>query len=212
MMLPLLHKYFIVLLCGFMVAFSSENEILEEVKKHYLLSAPFQVRLAVQQKSQTQKSSSETIGAFYLGKNDRFRVDFPEQTVIFDGKAFWSFDKKMDQVVIEDLNPRSGMKLIYDLMKGNWSGFYIGKSTVQKPGSLTRLQLTPKDKNAFFKSIILTIDLKSGMLKSIVYRDFQKNDVTIVLADEKSCEKEEKELLRTDQFQKTQIIDLRNGN
>ncbi|MFA4838116.1 MAG: outer membrane lipoprotein carrier protein LolA [Candidatus Neomarinimicrobiota bacterium] len=207
-----LHKFFVVLLCGFVLAFSSENDTLEQVKKYYLSSVPFQVQLTVRQKSQAQKSSSETVGAFYLGKNDRFRVDFPEQTVIFDGKALWSLDKKTDQVIVEEVNPRSGMKLIYDLMIGNWSGFSIGNCTTQKPGSLTRLQLTPKDKNAFFKSITLTIDLKSGILKSIVYRDFQKNDVTIVIADEKSCEKEEKEIFRTDQFQKKQIIDLRNGN
>jgi len=207
-----IHKIFISLLCGFVLTFSAENEALEHVKRHYLSSVPFQVRLTVQQKSQAQKSSSETIGSFYLGMNDQFRVDFTEQTIIFDGKALWSLDKKTDQVVVEEINPRSGMKLVYNLMKGNSSGFSIGNYTIQKSDTLVCLQLMPKDKNAFFKSIVLTIDPDSGMLKNIVYLDFQKNEVTIDIDSEKSCEQEKNELFRTDRFQKKQIIDLRTEN
>lgn len=200
----------IMLSAGILFGQHKDKTLLDSLTKHYLSSVPFQVTIIIHQKTSGQEKVQETNGTFILGSNDRFRVEFPDQSMIFDGKWLWSVDKTNNQIVVEEFNPKSSVKFIYDMIKGDWSGFSItGTSAVKSAENLTEIRLIPKDKNAFFKSITLTINEKTGRLQKASCQDFQKNRLTIRIENESPCSQSEKELFRTDHFQTKQLIDLR---
>ena len=117
-------------------------------------------------------------GKMFL-KGVKFFFDIPDQTVYFDGKTQWVYDKAFDEVSIlepkqqdiQALNPI----MIFELYKTDCDYKYIGEKTDIKKRKVHEISLFPKRKNEDIKQIVLQINPNDSM--PVFFHIIYKNDM-----------------------------------
>lgn len=156
------------------------QRILDKVSRQYRSALPFKIGFTIRQEMSDGKNYSATSGTFFLNSRGCFRVNFTDQEIVYDLQWLWTRDKVNRQVVVEEFNPRSSLKLVSDLLNGSLTTYRIVKMTKKKTG-LTILELEPLTENGYIRSMQLTIDQNLGTIKTANYRDFQNNQISAVL-------------------------------
>ncbi|WP_353573312.1 outer membrane lipoprotein chaperone LolA [Candidatus Albibeggiatoa sp. nov. BB20] len=104
----------------------------------------------------------ETEGQMYIQRPDRFRWAYQvpyQQLIVADGQLVWIYDEDLEQVTIKDFDTALGKTPTLLLMSSQprvEQDFNMTKLDSQSEYS--RLQLEPKDEEAQFEKIILTLD------------------------------------------------------
>jgi len=186
----------------------AQDPCLERLHQNYRKSIPFRVDFTITQILKLNGDSIESLASFYLGKNEKFKTDFPEQEILFDGKWLWSLDKQTDEVVVEEFEPSSSLKFLFDILHGNWENFFIDKILESKDG-FKEVQLRTRDENDFFRAIVLLIDTRSNLICRANYMDFQGNRTEIRFEKFDKLTNKSEALFNTDRFKGKELIDLR---
>ena len=105
-------------------------------------------------------------GQFFLN-GAKFFLDIPDQTVYFDGKTQWAYNKAYNEVSISEpaqqelqiLNPI----LAFDIYKTDCDYKYIGEKTDIQKRKVHEISLFPKGKNEDIKQIVLQINPSDSM-------------------------------------------------
>jgi outer membrane lipoprotein-sorting protein len=99
---------FLLIIIFSVIANAAENpaqELLEQLSGSYLAMIPFKLDFELINYLD-QENYQSAAGSYFMTSDNRFRVDFAEQEVIFDGQWLWSYDRTNDQVIIEPLDPQ----------------------------------------------------------------------------------------------------------
>jgi len=151
-----------------------------------------------------------SVGSFYIAGPQKFRVDFIDQELIYDGEWLWSYDRPNGQVIIEALDPQSSLKFIFDMLLGNWGNFRVVSVEAPKGGETTALGLKTRDDNDYFNAIFLKIQRESGLLQSATYLDFNRLKTVIEFSDPKRIQPAVAAILfDTQRLNAKELIDLR---
>jgi outer membrane lipoprotein-sorting protein len=203
-------KSTVAIICIFLAlayAGSYEEDFLESVKNYYLSGLPLEIEFSTIQKLSESDEIQEVKGIFYFIDTSSFKVDFPEEEILYDGEWLWSWDKQDDKVIVEEFDPQSSLRLLYDILNGNWDQFFINKFLARD--SITEIHLSTQDKNSFFKSIILEVKKDSSKIQKTTYTDFQDNKVVITLEEDSPISMPDSLLFRIKNFSDKELIDLR---
>ena len=119
-----------------------------------------------------------------------------------------TYDKINRQVIVEEFNPRSGLKLIWDILSGSFDGYQISKSEYQN-GLLAVVELKPSSKDGYIRSLQMKIDRERGRIVSAEYRDFQDNLVNIELDTLIALGRADSGLFKINLNEGDELIDLR---
>jgi len=184
------------------------KSVLDQVARHYNAAVPFKVGFTISQAIRNTKNHTENSGTFFLGPGDRFRIVFTEEEIVYDGRWLWTRDKVNHQVIVEEFNPRSSLKLVSDILSGALDQFTITKTAKNKSG-LTRLDLKPKAENGYIRALQLTITSNSQTVRSADYCDFQNNSVSIAFDSLISLAPADSGLFNIDLKKNEELIDLR---
>jgi len=181
--------------------------ILEKIAAEYRSAVPFKVGFSVRQEIPGSGTIAENRAIFYLGTDERFRVDFPEQEIVWDGEWLWTRDPANHQVIVEEFNPRSSLKFILDILNGSLSGFQVVKTNPS--ADLTDITLKPKKSDGYITSMRLKIDDRSLRIRRADYYDFQNNMVTIEFDSLMRMSPYDSVLFGIDLKKNEELIDLR---
>jgi len=186
-----------------------DRQLLEQLSDYYYAKTPLVLTFEIIQYFDEADSQS-LIGTFYMSSDDKFRTDFIDQEIIFDGEWLWSWDQENDQVVVETLDPQSSLKFIFDMLRGNWESFIIDRMDSNQTDSLTVTELRTADENAFFKIIHLNINTVTKELLSADYLDYKDGKTEIRFSSPEQLDKESGQtFFDIKRYENKEIIDLR---
>jgi outer membrane lipoprotein-sorting protein len=201
--------FLISLLCAIPLSADTPNQLLLATKSYYMSKAPFKIHIDMQQIQKSVDATKYSTGTFYLAKGNRYRMNFPNQEVLYDGKWLWSWDKKDNQVVVEEYSPQSSLKLLHDILYGNWDQFTVTNQYPDTLNRLTAVHLKTKDDNQYFKKIVVKVEPDSNQVQFAEYWDFKDNHTIMFFGILKPATPVDTLLFRIDSFSGKELIDLR---
>jgi outer membrane lipoprotein-sorting protein len=197
------------LIVGAYASGPGDRQLLEHLSDYYYAKTPLVLTFEIIQYFDEADSQS-LIGTFYMSSEDKFRTDFIDQEIIFDGEWLWSWDQENDQVVVETLDPQSSLKFIFDMLHGNWESFIIDRMDSNQTDSLVVMELRTADENAFFQTIHLNINPITKELLSADYLDYKDGKTQIRFSSPEQLDKESGQtFFDTKRYENKEIIDLR---
>ncbi len=147
------------------------KKILDKIRKKYegykTLEAAFALTIEVPgQPTEVQKG---TVGQ----EGVKFRLDMDQQVIVSDGQATWLYQKKNNEVQINNAEPAgsdNGFLTPKDLLNRYQKGDYL-YSVVDKVTAggkrLTQIEFKPKSKKSEYSKLRISIDEKAGTIQSI---------------------------------------------
>lgn len=109
--------------------------------------------------SKAENLSEKQKGSIYV-KGNKFRLDIANQLIICDNKTVWTYSKEMNEVQINNFDPKKAPIRLDDIFTMYDKGFLSKILEQKKEGKndIAIVELTPKDKKKNFFKIKLTID------------------------------------------------------
>lgn len=167
---------FVLLLAGFIRA-DQPQQILNKVSKVYVNIIPFNLRFSVQSWDKNDNLLSAVEGDFLINSQKGFRVNYPQEEILYDGQWLWTHNKATNQLIVEEFDPTSSLTLIYDVINGNINNYEIMKYNQQN--KYRNIFLKPEGENNFFKQIKLVVPQDTTLIDHLEYIDFQDNQILI---------------------------------
>jgi len=150
---------------------------LNKISGHYLKLIPFALHFSVKTMDERGNILSTTKGDFIINSKNSFRVNYPEEEILYDGQWLWSYNQITEQVVVEPFDPTSSLNLIYDVINGKLGAYQIIKDRLDEKHH--HIFLKPEDKNNFFTEIKIRAYRDTSLIDHLKYVDFQKNQILI---------------------------------
>jgi len=184
---------------------------LDSVSANYLAKMPFQLEYKIIQNYPNSNSYQESIGQFYLHEKNTFRVNYPNQQILFDGTWLWSIDKVNRQIIVEEFDPSSSLRLIYNVLNGNMSEYEIKgvENVITEGDTLKKVDMMSKDENSFFQSMFITLNPEKQEIQEVEYVDYQGTEIIIEFLEYYPHKIDEKILFEVKNIQEEDFIDLR---
>jgi chaperone LolA len=164
------------------IALASEDvgKIIKKVQAKYkkvdLLHADFkQVN-----RFQLTNIQTEVFGSIWISKDNQFRFETEDQTIVSNGEKFWRYNKLEEQVLIDHAK-KTKQDVFLNNFLFNISDHYTGQLVSEgksKNKRLYEIRLTPKTPDdSFFRFIKVWIYDGSWELEKVIYTDFNDNEV-----------------------------------
>lgn len=147
------------------------RKILDKIRKKYegykTLEAVF--ALTIEVPGQAKEVQKGTVGQ----EGTKFRLDMDQQVIVSDGKATWVYQKKNNEVQINNAEPDgsdNGFMTPKDLLNRYQKGDYL-YSVVDKVTEggklLTQIEFKPKTKKSEYSKLRISIDEKAGTIQNV---------------------------------------------
>ncbi|MBN2279029.1 MAG: outer membrane lipoprotein carrier protein LolA [Candidatus Marinimicrobia bacterium] len=205
-------KYFLFLLLISLSAdllHAQDISVLDTISSNYMSQIPFQMEYKIIQNFKGSDIVQEDIGQFYLHSKEVFRVNYPSSQILFDGTWLWSIDKLNYQIVVEEFDPSSSLRLIYNVLNGNMSEYKIQSIDAITDTNLKKIDLKSLDENSFFQNMIVTIDPTVKEIREVEYVDFQGTSIIITFLEYYKHQIDDKVLFEVKNIKQEDFIDLR---
>jgi outer membrane lipoprotein-sorting protein len=121
--------------------------------------------------SKAENISEKQKGSIYV-KGNKFRLDIADQVIMCDNKTVWTYSKEVNEVQINNYDPKKAPIRLDDIFTMYDKGFLSKILDTKKEGKndIVLVELTPKDKKKNFFKIKLTIDkTNQTIIKSQVF-------------------------------------------
>jgi len=181
-------KYFIyltilinlVVFYSFGQAIEDVGKIIKKVQNKYkkidLLHADFkQVN-----RFQLTNIQTEVFGSIWISKDNKFRFETEDQTIVSNGEIFWRYNKLEGQVLIDHAQ-KTQQDVFLNNFLFNISDYYTGQLVSESKlnsKKIYEIRLTPKTADdSFFRFIKVWIYDDSWDLEKVIYTDFNENEV-----------------------------------
>lgn len=116
---------------------------------------------------------------------DRYYVHVNDSELFCDGKLLYTYNEDTNEATVEEPDPDDPSLLsnpprFFRLGSKDFDSAYKGAATVSGR-KIERVELTPKNKGAGFRSILLDIDPANGLPVSVSYRTENEDAIEIAI-------------------------------
>jgi chaperone LolA len=150
-------------------------------------------------------------GTLKMKKPKHYRVESEQQTIVTDGKTVWAYSKANNQVIIdtykENSNSISPEQFMLNL-PANYYASLLGNEK-QPEGNIILLKLVPKDDRSFVKSVKVSVEENSWMVRKIVIIDVNETETTYAVKDIKLNTNIKEKTFTFETPEGSEIVDLR---
>jgi outer membrane lipoprotein carrier protein len=126
-------------------------------------------------------------GTLKMKKPNHYCVVSDYLTFVTDGKTVWAYSPVNNQVVVdnykENSNTISPEQFMLDLPDDYYTSLLNSKQT--DSGTIIQLKLVPKDDRSFLKSVKLSIEKESWLIREIIIADVNETETTYIVKDVK---------------------------
>jgi len=153
------------------------QDVLDQARKTFDGLSGFRAELTESFRWQLAETSTESRGTMTYRKDDHFRLEFPTQLVIVDGKNLWRYNTDTGQLLIETYSDESGVILPKQLLTGlsaHWD-LQNAQDAAPKDSVGYKLELLPKDQDSAFRHVTVWIDPAQWLVKQAIVADAQGN-------------------------------------
>jgi len=150
-------------------------------------------------------------GTLTMKKPNKYRVESEQQTYVTDGATVWAYSPANKQVLIdhykEDQNTLSPDQFLLHL-PANYYATLLGRER-SGDARLVTLKLVPKDDQSFVKSVKVTIDEGSWIVRKVEIVDVNDTEKTYTVQDVKVNTHVKDSLFTFTPPPGTEVVDLR---
>lgn len=147
------------------------KKILDKIRKKYegykTIEAAFVLTIEVP--GQPKEVQKATVGQ----EANKFRLEMDQQVIISDGLATWVYQKKNNEVQINNAEPAgsdNGFMMPKDLLnryqKGDYLYAVVDKIT-EGGRVLTQIEFKPKSKKSEYSKLRVSVDEKAGTIQNV---------------------------------------------
>jgi chaperone LolA len=150
-------------------------------------------------------------GILKMKKPKHYRIESEQQTIVTDGKTVWAYSKANNQVIIDTYKENSNSISPDQFMLNLPANYFTALLGVEKQsaGNIFLLKLIPKDDRSFVKSIKISVEENSWMLRKIVVLDINETETTYAVKDIKLNTNIKEETFTFDTPKGADVVDLR---
>jgi len=151
----------------------SAQDVLDKVKKKYVSIHDAQIHFSQRVKFEMAKIEQQAEGTLLLKKENKYRVELGEQTIVTNGETVWSYSVPNNQVLIDHFKIDDRMfspERILTAAPDDFSATLIGSEKTGK-GEAVVLKLMPKDDQAFVTSMKLWVDNATWLIRKVEFVD-----------------------------------------
>lgn len=108
-------------------------------------------------------------GTLYIKKNNKYRLELPERTVVTDGSTVWSYSASSKQVLIDRFKLTPGSLTPEQILTGASGSYQATLLANEDIGgrSMLVLKLIPKTTTSVMQSLKLWVDPDSHLIKKV---------------------------------------------
>lgn len=160
-------------------------EILERVRERYEkiedAEILFSQEIIFSKTSLEQKSS----GRLLLKKENMYRLELNDQTVVTDGSTVWSYSRATEQVLIDSFKVDDRFLTPEKVLTGGPDDFSATLLEREKSGKtgLVVLKLAPRSDDSFITSLKLWVDEDSWLIRQVEVLEFSGKKTTYIISD-----------------------------
>jgi len=152
---------------------SAQSQLLEKefssIRNKYFVQNNVKLDIEAIQIDNDDTSSVERC-LLYINRN-KFRIDFPDQVIICNGKYLYTYTYNDSQLVVENFDTTSALRLVHDIFIGSYRNFRLLSIEEMKHNRV--LNLSYRYGELYFKDIKVLIDEGSSEIREISYIDIE---------------------------------------
>jgi chaperone LolA len=124
-------------------------------------------------------------GTLKMKKPRHYRIESEHQSIVTDGKTVWAYSTANNQVLVDKYKENSNSISPEQFMLNLPSNYYASLLGYEKQtaGTIVLLKLVPKDDRSFVKSVKISVEENSWMVKKIVILDVNETETTYTVKD-----------------------------
>lgn len=124
-------------------------------------------------------------GTLKMKKIKHYRIESELQTIVTDGTTVWVYSTANNQVIVDHYKENSNSISPEQFMLNLPANYYASLLGYEKQtmGNVVLLKLVPKDDRSFVKSVKLSIEENSWMVRKIVILDVNETETTYTVKD-----------------------------
>ncbi len=143
------------------------QEVLEKVRKKYESVNDAELHFTQKVKFPLSSLEQSVSGTLFLKKENKYRVETPNQTIVTDGSTVWSYSPATQQVLIDHYKDNEQSLSPEKLLTGTAGGFQpalVGNERLGK-ADVSVIKLTPLNDQGLVTSVRLWIDERDWMVR-----------------------------------------------
>lgn len=202
----------VLLLFSFAIADEAED-VLEKVQDRYEQIEFLKIEFEQVNKFRLSGIENHSSGIMYIARDDRFRLESDQQTIITDGNKIWSYSPINKQLIIDLTKMDKHTIMPRELLFSYGNRYYANliKSYKEKGDLWYLIKLTPKpDYKSAINSTKIWVNSKNWMVYKIEYLDMNDNTTTYIVNKVEMPKKINPEIFQFKAPENTKIIDLTN--
>lgn len=174
-----------------------------------LSAKPIAFQVTITDKDANKKVTSTT-KANVLYSNNRYRVEFDNQTLYCDGKTLWHWTKDANEVVITSASNAQADLMNPAALLNNYAKMFRAKYIRKDNDGSAVIDLTPLKSQSYYK-IRFLINTGDDIIKSMTMHNYDSSESTYVISNFQSgvSVKDSDFTFATAAHPKTEIIDMR---
>jgi chaperone LolA len=206
--------WFLIILFSAAAADEAED-ILKDLQSHYE-KVPF-LKIEFEQVNHFKLSGIEnsSTGVMYIAKDDRFRMESDERTIVTDGKTIWSYSPLNRQVVIDFADKSSNAILPREFLFSYAKKYYANILREYEEGEVewTVVKLTPRPEyRSALRYIKIWLRKDKWLVKKIDYVDLNGNTTTFVVKSLKVLKNVNPEVFHYTPPENVRVVNLTGRN
>ncbi|MGB5105444.1 MAG: outer membrane lipoprotein carrier protein LolA [Candidatus Zixiibacteriota bacterium] len=159
--------------------------MVEKTEAVYAKNKTFSVKFTQVVASGDFFDDDKSSGAMLLSYPEKFRVETPEQTLVSDGDSLWTYSVENKQVTIEPMDRLEDVVTPADYLfrfKEHYELSYDSIATIAKQ-PYHQISLKSKDDSQYVRSMKVLIDTETSLVRRVIYRDMNDNNITLDFKD-----------------------------
>jgi chaperone LolA len=150
-------------------------------------------------------------GTIYMKKPNHYRIESEHQTIVTDGAIVWAFSTANKQVIIDKYKENSNSLSPEQFMLNLPANYYSSLLGTEKStsGNLAILKLVPKDDRSFIKSVKISIEEHSWLVRKIVILDVNETITTYIVKEIKLNTNIKEKTFTFETPEGAEVVDLR---
>lgn len=155
----------------------SADDIVKRVRKKYDQLKTLRIDFEQVYHWVMADETSKIRGTLYLTRDNKYRVELPNQLVVTDGKTVWTFSKDLNQVMIDRLSADAGNPLPGELLlkySRDYRATILREETVDGTRTYV-IELLPKKEGEFVKKARVWVDRERWVVVRLLQEDLNGN-------------------------------------
>ena len=172
-----------VLMCTSIGAAQTAEEVLENMREKYESNDDAEIRFTQHVRFSMANIEQEISGVLTMKREDMYRVELDDRTIVTDGTTVWSHSRPNNQVLIDDfaMDERSfSPENILVRAPSEFLPTLLGQERYRDV-ELTVVKLVPRDEQAFLQTMKVWVDPDTWLMAKVELVDANGKETTYVV-------------------------------